>query len=173
MWRRITAAFDDDLKKLGANPAMAAPLTRWVLFNHLTKTQGMAGRRYADIVNNFNKYHSNPPKRTSKSADLEPTTNRASDDTLQRHLTNGTLAEFEERAAYAKRQYKRLMKLLEPFADPITGRNYAKDYLDTLCLANEEPPAESRPQLAALLAQVAKEFGIGERKRKIQSWRKA
>lgn len=172
MWRRITAAYDDELKKLGANPAMVAPLTRWVLFNHLTKAQGMAGRRYADIVRNFDRYHANAPSRSSKSADLEPTTNRASDTTIERHIQNGTIEEYEDRAAYAKRQYRRLMKLLDRYADPITGRNQVKDYLDNLCLADQEPPAEVRPHLAAVLGAVAKEFGIGERKRKVQSWRK-
>jgi hypothetical protein len=58
MWRRITSAYDDNLKKLGANPAMVAPVTRWVLFGHLTRTQGMAARRYADIIRNFEKFFS-------------------------------------------------------------------------------------------------------------------
>jgi len=172
MWRRITAAFDDDLKRFGANPAMVAPLTRWVLFNHLTKTQGMAGRRYKAIVENFDRYHANPPQRSSKSADLEPTTNRASDTTIERHIQSGTIADYEDKAAYAKRQYKRLMKLLAKYVDPITGRNLAKDYLDQLCLADTEPPAEVRGQCAAVLSQIAKEFGVGEKKRKITSWRK-
>lgn len=171
MWRRITAAYDDELKKLGANPAMVAPVTRWVLFGHLTKTQGMAGRRYADIVRNFDRYHVNPPGREAKSVNLEPSTNRASDTTIEKHLRNGTIAEYEERAAYAKRQYNRLMRLLARYADPISGRNLVKDYLDTLCLADTEPPAETREHLAAVLGAVAKEFGLGERKRKVRSWR--
>lgn len=171
MWRRITAAFDDELKKLGANPAMVAPATRWVLFGHLTKTQGMAARRYADIVRNFDRYHANAPARSSKSVNLEPSTNKASDTTLERHIQNGTIADYEDKAAYAKRQYNRLMRLLDRYSDPITGRNQVKDYLDTLCLSDQEPPAEVRTNLAAVLTQVAKEFGLGERKRKITGWR--
>lgn len=171
MWRRITAAYDDELRRFGANPAMVAPVTRWVLFGHLTKTQGMAGRRYADIVRNFDKYHANAPGRSVQSVNLEPTTNRASDTTIEKHIQNGTIAEYEDRAAYARRQYNRLMKLLAKYADPLTGRNQVKDYLDTLCLSDQEPPAEVRENIAAVLGAVAKEFGLGERKRKVRAWR--
>lgn len=172
MWRRITAAYDEELKRFGANPAMVAPVTRWVLFGHLTKTQGMAGRRYADIVRNFDKYHANAPRRDAKSADMQPTTNRASDTTIEKHIQNGTIEEYEDRAAYARRQYNRLMRLLAKYADPVTGRNLVKDYLDTLCLSDQEPPTEVRENLAAVLGVVAREFGLGEKKRKITSWRK-
>src|SRR4051812_22376608 len=72
-WRRITAAYDDHLKKLGANPAMVAPATRWVLFGHLTRTQGMAARRYADIIRRFERYFSEAGSRSAKSVNLEPT----------------------------------------------------------------------------------------------------
>lgn len=170
-WKRINQAFDDNLKKMGANPAMVAPVTRWVLYGHLTKTQGMAARRYADIVRGFDRYHANAPRRDAKSADLEPTTNLASDTTIEKHIQNGTIEEYEDKARYAKRQYKRLMKLLDRYADPVTGRNLVKDYLDTLCLSEQEPPSEVRENLAAVLTQVAKEFGLGEKKRKVRAWR--
>lgn len=171
IWRRITASYDEDLKRFGANPAMVSPITRWVLFNHLTKTQGMAGRRYGDIVRGFDRFHANGPKRQAKSADLEPTTNRASDTTIERHIQNGTIEDYEDKARYARRQMNRLLKVLARYTDPITGRNPAKEYLDQLCLEDKEPPSEARADIAAVLSAVAKEFGLGERQRKIKSWR--
>lgn len=164
MWKRITTAFDDDLKKLGANPAMVAPLSRWVLFQHLTKTQGGAGRRYADIIRNFERFTMPPQARSPRSANLEPA--RGAEDTeIQRRILNGTIEDYEDQARYAKSQYKRLMKVMASYADPITGRNLAKDSLDTLCLADTEPPAEYRPHIAIVLTAIAKEFGIGEWKK--------
>lgn len=161
MWKRITAAFDDDLRKLGATPAMVAPLSRWVLFNHLTKTQGAAGRRYADIIREFERVSMPPLARSARSANLEPV-RKADDQEIQRRILNGTIAEYESEARYAKSQYKRLMKVMARYADPITGRNLAKDSLDTLCLADTEPPAEYRPHIAIVLTAIAKEFGLGE-----------
>jgi len=165
-WKRITAAFDDNLKKLGANPAMVAPASRWVLFGHLTRTQGMAARRYADIVRAFERYFSEAGNRSAKSANLEPV-RKPMDDVVTRELLNGTIHEYEDAARKAKRQYKRLMKVLDRYADPVTGRNFAKDHLDTLCLEEVEPAAQFREDIARVLGAVAKEFGLGERRRKI------
>lgn len=164
MWKRITTAFDDDLKRLGANPAMVAPLSRWVLFNHLSKTQGGAGRRYADIIRNFEHYFVASGSRSPRSANLEPARG-AEDQEIQRRIQNGTIADYERDARDAKSQYKRLMKVMARYADPITGRNLAKDSLDTLCLADTEPPTEYRPHIAIVLTAIAKEFGLGEYKK--------
>lgn len=161
MWKRITTAFDDDLKKLGANPAMVAPLSRWVLFQHLTKTQGAAGRRYTDIMREFERATMPPMARSARAINLEPSRG-GEDQEIQRRILNGTIGEYEDQARYAKSQYKRLMKVMARYADPITGRNIAKDSLDTLCLADTEPPAEYRPHIAIVLSAIAKEFGIGE-----------
>jgi hypothetical protein len=165
-WKRITAAFDDHLQKLGANPAMTAPATRWVLFKHLTRTQGMAARRYADIVRAFERYFSEGGARSPRSANLEPV-RKPSDDVLHRELMNGTIADYEADARKAKRQYHRLMKVLGKYADPVTGRNFAKDHLDLLCLEEKEPEAQFRGDIANVLSAVAKEFGLGEKRRKI------
>lgn len=167
IWRRITAAFDEDLKKFGANPAMVAPLSRWVLFNHLTRTQGGAGRRYTSIVRAFERYHVEPKSRSPRSPNLEPSSG-GEDQELERRANNGTLYDYEHDARDAKRQYKRAMKVLDRFADPLTGRNYAKDMLDMLCLSEQEPPAQHRKDLGSVLSAIAKEFGIGEPKGKVQ-----
>jgi hypothetical protein len=59
------------------------------------------------------------------------------------------------------------MKVLDRYRDPITGRNFAKDHLDTLCLEEIEPDAQFRANIAGVLTAVASEFGVGEKRRKI------
>lgn len=165
-WKRITAAYDDHLAKLGANPAMVAPATRWVLFGHLTKTQGMAARRYADIVRRYRRYYSEVQAESAKSANLEPV-RKPEEDVIARELANGTIHEYEDAARKAKKQYRRLMKIMDRYTDPVTGRNFAKTHVDMLCLEEQEPEAQYRENIAAVLGAVAKEFGLGEKRRKI------
>jgi hypothetical protein len=157
IWKRITETFDRDLKRFGANPAIAAPLTRLVLFNHLTVSQGKAGRRYAEVVRDFEKYFVVGAKRTARSASLEPVRG-AEDQEVQRHIVRGTIKDYEEKAKKAKRKYQRVMRALDQFKDPITGRNYAKDQLDNLCLADQEPLSEYRNSIAMVLTVLAKVF---------------
>ena len=171
LWKRITASYDEEVLRYAKNPALVSPITRWVLFQHLTPTQGMAGRRYADIMRNFERYCIPIGSRSARSANLEPQP-PAEDNELLRRTIDGSIDEYEERARYAKRQHKRLMKVLERFADPVTGRNLAKDALDNLCLADQEPPPQLRADIGVVLSAVAKEFGIGQpKKKKEQSWR--
>lgn len=166
LWHRINEAFYDNLQKLGANPAMVAPTSRWVLAGHLTKSQGMAAFRYADIIRKFEKFFSEAGARSARSAELEPV-RKGKEDVIRRHAVRGTLDNFEADARKAKSQYKRLMKVLDRYRDPVTGRNYAKDHLDTLCLEEREPDAQFRADIARVLSVIAKEFGLGEKKRKI------
>lgn len=165
LWKRLTASFDDAVKQFAANPAIVAPLTRLVFFEHLTTTQGMAGRRYADIMRDFAKYHMENGGHSAKSANLEPVRG-VKDQELRRRVLDGSMKEYEADARYAKRQHKRLMKALGPFADPITGRNYAKDKLDRLCLQDIEPESADRAGIAAILTIIAKEFGVNEQREK-------
>jgi hypothetical protein len=164
IWRRITAAFDEELRQFGANPAMVAPLSRWVLFGHLSKSQGAAGRYYAGVVKKFDRYCVPIHARTPRSPSLEPL--RAEDEELERRIRMGTLDQYEHDAKFAKSQYRRVMKILDAFADPITGRNLAKDALDQLCLSEEELPSSVRKDVGVVLTALAKEFGIGEYKPK-------
>lgn len=165
LWKRITASFDDAVKQFAADKRIAVPLTRLVFFEHLTPTQGMAGRRYADIVRDHAKYHMEGGSHSAKSANLEPTRG-VKDQTLERHWRAGTMKEYVADARYAKRQYKRLMKVLNKFQDPITGRNYAKDKLDNLCLNDIEPESADRASIGVVLTMIAKEFGVNEKREK-------
>lgn len=161
-WKRITAAFDEHLRQLGADPAMAAPLSRWVVYQHLTVRQAMAGRRYASIMRRFERYQLPAASRSARSANLEPV--RAEDQEIERRINNGTLAEYEDDAREAKHHYRKVMKVLNKFADPITGRNFAKDQLDLLCLQEQEPASDQRKPLALVLTMIADTFGIEERR---------
>src|SRR4051812_28042387 len=93
MWKRLTASFDDAVKQFAANPAIVAPLTRLVFFEHLTVTQGMAGRRYADIMRGFAKYHMESSGHSAKSANLEPVRG-VKDQELARRAVNGTMEDY-------------------------------------------------------------------------------
>jgi hypothetical protein len=163
LWKRLTGSFDDAVKKFAANPAIAAPLTRLVFFEHLTVTQGMAGRRYADVVRKYERFHMDAGSRTARSANLQPARN-SEDQTLERIINRGMVREYEAAAKVAKREYKRLMKVIDKYRDPVSGRNYAKDALDNLCLLDIEPASADRPQIAAVLTMVAREFGVGEKR---------
>ena len=163
LWKRVTSTFDDDLVRFSKNPAIVAPLTRLVFFKHLTKRQGMAGRRYRSIMRKFERYHVAPASRTPRSASLEPVRN-GEDQELERRIQNCTMEEYEDDARHAKKQYNRVMKVLNRFADGVTGRNVAKDTLDDLVLADKEPPSELRASIGIVLNALADEFGIEERK---------
>lgn len=167
LWKRITASYDEDVRKFAKNPALVSPITRWVLFEHLTPTQGMAGRRYADIMRDFERFCIPIQSRSPRSANLEPQA-PAADDEIQRRILNGSIDDYEDQARYAKRQHKRLMKVLDRFADPSSGRNRAKDALDNLCLADQEPPAQLRGDIAIVLTAIAKEFGLGDHRKVAQ-----
>jgi hypothetical protein len=162
LWKRVTASFDDAVKRFSANPAIVAPLTRLVFFKHLTVRQGMAGRRYADVMRTYERYHVAAANRTPRAQNLEPV--RGRDQEIERHIRNGTMAEYEADARAARRAYKRMMKVLATYADPATGRNIAKDVLDNLCLSDIEPPAQWRGNLAVVLTAIADEFAVMEKR---------
>ncbi len=164
LWRRVTASYDEEVSKFAKNPALTSPITRWVLFNHLSPTQGMAGRRYADIVSTYRRYFTEDRPENPRSANLEPAT-PGKDQEVEKHNLYGTLGQYEADARHAKRMYKRLIKVLDVYKDPVTGRNYVKNALDDLCIGDKEPPADFRPGIAAVLTAVAKEFGLIKEKR--------
>lgn len=163
LWKRVTASYDEDVRNFAKNPALVAPVTRWVMFGHLTPTQGMVGRRYADIMRDFRRYFLDGQSLSPRSANLEPVRG-VEDQEIERRILNDTIADYEADARHAKRQYNRLQKVLDRFKDHVTGRNFAKDALDMLCCQDLEPLAQHRPDIAIVLTAVGKEFGIGEKR---------
>jgi hypothetical protein len=166
IWKRIELAWEQDLKnwkKFGTNPSMVAPLSRWVIFTHISSRQARAGRGYAAIVRAFERYTLPSSARTPQSANWEPSP-RGGDQEIERHINNGTLREYESDADGAKKAYRKSMKVLERYADPITGRNLAKDMLDTLCLQEQEIPDAYRKDIGIVLSALADAyFGKEER----------
>ncbi len=163
LWKRVTASYDEDVRAFAKNPALVAPITRWALFQHITPTQAMAARRYGDIVREFHRFHTDNRSTSPRSANLEPVRS-AEDHELARRAFDGSMGDYEDNAKYAKRQYKRLMKVMARFEESVTGRNLAKDALDTLCVSEQEPPPQLRGDIALVLTAIAKEFCIGEKR---------
>lgn len=177
-WKRLTASFDEAMRELvrvspdqidaavklmAANQKLAAPVTRLVFFKHLTVTQGIAARRYASIVRNFERYHVVNATRSPRAQDIDKP--RAGDDQeIQRHLNRGTIDEYEREARKARKEYERAQKVLTRYLDVDTGRNIAKNVLDDLCLSDIEPASQYRQNIAAVLQALANEFGVKERR---------
>jgi hypothetical protein len=177
-WKRLTASFDDALRELArvppdqidaavrlmaGNQRLATPITRLVFFKHLTVTQGIAARRYAGIIRQFERFHVDGARRSAKAQNPEPI-RPGEDQEIQRHIFNGTMDEYEADAKRARKEYDRAKKVLDRYADGITGRNEAKNILDDLCLSDIEPPSQYRANIAAVCDALAKEFGVKERR---------
>src|SRR5690606_12273961 len=141
------------------NPDAAGPLGRWYLFKHLSSLQVTAASKYADIMRNFARYHLDVGSRSARSQSFQPVRG-ASDQELARREADGTMADYLRASRRADRQYRRVMAVLDQFADPVSGRNYVKDALDMLCCDQKEPNAAYRQNIAAVLSLIAKEFKL-------------
>lgn len=151
IWKAIQN-HGDDLVRLGiiAKESQSA-LMRLVLMQHLTELEGQAGRRYAMIIARFEKFCTTT-RRNAKSPAYER--GFGSDQELERHERAGTIADYEDAADQAKYDYRRLMKVLEPYG------SQAKSLLDDLCCSDIEPPPDYRSNIAIILGRVAKAFGV-------------
>lgn len=153
-WHRIVDNLDDAIRKLGNNPEVGSPVTRWVYFGHLTKTQGMAGRRYADIMRRFDRFHTDSKSRSARAQNYALGSG-GEDQELAQRASDGTMDEYLAAARKTKRHYLKLQKVIAPF-------HGAKEMLDNLCILDIEPPADHRASCAAVLTLIAKAFGIDE-----------
>lgn len=166
LWKRLLSAYgehtrklsDEELKAFTKSNKLVAPLTRLVFFGHLTPTQGTAGRRYADVMRVYERFHIAGAQRSVRAQNVQAS-RPGHDQEIQRHIVNGTIKEYEREARRARKDYQRMMKVLGRYADPATGRNIAKDVLDDLVLSDIEPPAQWRTNLGAVLTAIAAEFG--------------
>jgi hypothetical protein len=154
-WKVIVDNLDAAAAKIGTSPeALGSPVTRWVYFGHLTMTQGMAGRRYTDIMRKFDRFHTDTKSRTAHAQNYAMGSG-GEDQELQRRASDGTMDQYLADARKAKRQYNKLHKVIAPFQG-------AKEMLDNLCILGIEPPANHRASCAAVLSLIAKAFGIDE-----------
>ena len=134
---------------------MCGPVTRWVLFGHLTVTEGMAGRWYGDVMRKFDRYHIGTASRTARAQRYE----RASpgeDQEIAGREADGGIDNSERQAEKARRNTDRV----HVFLRRLPG---AKEALDSLCVLDIEPPAGQRESVAAVLSLMAKELGIANR----------
>jgi hypothetical protein len=153
-WKRVVDNLDDLVRAVGSDPGMGTPVTRWVYFKHLTPTQGMAARRYADIMRRFDRFHTDTKSRTARAQNYALGSG-GEDQELERRASDGTMDQYLADARKAKRHYNKLAKVIAPF-------HGAKEMLDNLCILEIEPPANHRASCAAVLSLVAKAFGIDE-----------
>ena len=151
MWKTIQNQ-GDDLVKLGIiNKESQSALSRMRLMTHLTDLEYQAGRRYAMIVGRFERFCTDT-RRNAKSQSYER--GYGEDQTLERHFWNGTLGDYENEARDAKKEYAKLIKILDPYG------SVAKSLLDDLCCSDIEPPPNTRDNVAVVLRMVAKGFGV-------------
>jgi hypothetical protein len=178
LWKRLTATIDvalmearklppDQIDKAVAVMAtcskLSSPVSRAVFLGHLTPTQGMAARRYAAVVRKFERYHVDAAQRSPRAQNYQPV-RAGADQEIQRHLTNGTIDDYEREARKAKREYEKAMKVLDRYADGITGRNTAKNIIDDFCLSDQHPPQQYQHNVAAVLEALASAFGVKEKR---------
>lgn len=176
LWKRLTSTIDEamaEAKKLpphqidkaiaimAAGAKLTSPISRAVFMGHLTVTQGMAARRYADIVRKFERYHIDRASRSPRAQDVDRGRGGA-DDEIERHMQAGTINDYEREAQKARKQYERAMKVLDRYCIPDTGRNEAKNVLDDFCLSDVTPPQQYQQNVAAVLQALALAFGIKE-----------
>lgn len=156
IWRTIQN-HGDDLVRLGLiGKESQTVISRMVLMQHLTPLEGQAARRYSFIIARFEKFCT-LTRRNMKSQSYE----RAfgSDQELERHDRAGTTADYEEAARHCKKEYDKLMKVIGPYG------SQAKSLLDDMCCSDMEIAADFRANLAVILRQVAKAFGVTEKPR--------
>ena len=176
LWKRLTSTIDeamaeakrlppDQLDKaiavMAAGAKLTSPISRAVFLGHLTVTQGMAARRYADVVSKFEHFFVDKAQRSARAQNFQPVRG-GEDETIQRHLVNGTINDYEREARKARRQYERAMTVLDRYASSVTGRNEAKNILDDFCLSDIWPPQQYQQNLAAVLQALAQAFGVKE-----------
>jgi hypothetical protein len=102
---------DEMVKLLAANARLTVPITRLVYFKHLTVRQGIAARRYGDIVTRYESYFVDKAVRTTRAQNPEPT--RAGEDQeIQRRILDGTIDEYKREARKTRREYDKAMKVL-------------------------------------------------------------
>lgn len=151
-WQRIKSLDAAALDAHKISREVVSAIGRLMIHKHLTPLQAEAARRVAYIMARFEKY-SVEGRRTARSPSFERA--YGSDQELER-LNNELdgIATYERRAKEAKKDYRRLIKVLAPYG------SQAKAILDDLCCSDIEPAAQYRENVALVLSAVAKEFGV-------------
>lgn len=162
-WHRLKSLDAAALDAHRISREVVSAIGRLMIHKHLTPLQAEAARRYAYIMARFEKY-STEGSRTARSPSFERA--YGSDQELER-LANEVdgIAEYEKRATKARKEYNKLVKVVERFPG-------AKNALDDLCCSDIEPPAQWRGNIATVLDAVAKKFGVTVQPRRNRRARK-
>lgn len=160
-WHRIKDNAAQLRKAHNLTAEVESVISRFVVFKHINEVQADAAYLYSHIMARHDKYFV-PTKRTARSPSYERAFGE--DQEIETRINNGSIDAYERRAREAKKNYLKLIKILEPYADTFTGRNKAKDVLDDLCCADIEPPSEFREAIRAILTIIAKQFGVQARR---------
>lgn len=158
-WRRIRDNFDDLVNQTSVNPEIGSEISRLVLFGQLSKGEGMAARRYGEIVGAYERFWNvDRINRTARS----PSWSRGfggEDNEIERRTVNGTISDYERAAKRAKKKYERLQKVIAPFTHFHGMQTQARGVLDDLCCGDIPVPGHLLPDVAKVLQLVGIEFG--------------
>jgi hypothetical protein len=158
-WRRVKDNIDVLVDRAGANPEMGSEISRAVLFETLTRGEGMAARRYGEIVGAYERFWNVDQMKRSAASPSYMRGARGEDNELERRIAMGTIAEYERMSKRAKKRYERLQKVIAPYVHiegMVTG---ARGWLDDLCCNDIPVPSAVMPSLAKVLRQIGIEFG--------------
>lgn len=131
---------------------------RLFIHRHITPLQAEAARRYAYVMARYEKYYVEG-RRSARSPSFERAYGQ--DQELERLHANDPvhgIADYEDAALKALREYNKLQKVLAGFPG-------AKNVLDDLCCSDIEPASQYRENMATVLSAVAKKFGVTETRR--------
>jgi hypothetical protein len=151
MWKRTQSLTDEILAVHKISREVKSEIAWLVTHEHLNAVQGEAARRYAYIIARFEKY-SIEGRRIPRSPSYERAFGE--DQELERlsHEIDG-LDVYERRAKQAKKDYRKLIKVLDRFPG-------AKGVLDDMCCSDIPIASEYRRNAALVLSAVAKAFGV-------------
>ena len=154
LWRRMRD-FQDDLRKLGADPNLGTVLGRLYLFGVLSESEMAAGLLYADLAGRYARYH----KEARESA-ASPNYQRGlgREDEVERHNKDGTMAAYERRARAARKAWEK--------AGAQIPNERAREVLRNVCLLDLEISQIVYDDLKILLRRIGDAFGIIEDTRK-------
>jgi hypothetical protein len=150
LWRRLKD-YQEDLRKLGADPNLSTVLGRLYLFGVLSEVEFGAGILYADLAGRYARYH----KEARESA-ASPNYQRGlgREDEVERHNKEGTMAAYERRARAARKSWEK--------ATSVIPNERAREVLRSVCVLDQEVSQLIYDDLKILLRKIADKFGIQE-----------
>jgi len=139
----------DAMVAYGVDARWGTVLGRLYLEGLLTSTQASAGILYAEIAGRYDRYFG-VTRRTPKSQSYQRSFGGA-DETVQRHIQDGTVRSYERRAKAARKRWERLQNRIPS--------DHARSIVENVCLHEIDIPRSMVGDLAAILSSIAAAFG--------------